>query len=156
MHIDELAEPLAYEERQCYGRQLNGRAREDNADGIAFFVVTDRNSLCALGEKKRRRSRLSTKVRLSPLSLTRFGGKCSPRSGSARLRNCSHSMCYFRLSVGLAKGTRGMPKRAWQTSLVLSMWAISRSRSGEWFRNQGRFAAARDKSFVTIPVGVSS
>ena len=106
--------------------------------------------------KKLARLRLSIKTRLSPLSLTRFGGKCSLRSASAWLRNCSHIMCYFRLSVGLAKGTRGMPKRAWQTSLVLSMWAISRSRSGEWFRNQGRFAAARDKSFVTIPVGVSS
>ena len=67
--------------------------------------------------------------------------------------NSSHGMCYCRVSVGLAKGTRGMPNRAWQASLVLSMWAISRSRSGEWLRNQGRFAAARDKSSVRIPVG---
>ena len=52
MHIDELAEPLAYEEGKTHGGQLNGRAREDNTDGIAFAVAADGNSSCALGEEK--------------------------------------------------------------------------------------------------------
>ena len=52
VHIDELAEPLACEECQCYGRQLNGRAREERADGIAFFVAADGKSSCVLGDEK--------------------------------------------------------------------------------------------------------
>ena len=51
-HIDELAEPLACEECQCYGRQLNGRAREERTDGIAFFVAADGKSSCVLGDEK--------------------------------------------------------------------------------------------------------
>ena len=40
--------------------------------------------------KKLARLRLSIKTMLSPLSLMSSGGKCSPRRGSARLRNSSH------------------------------------------------------------------
>ena len=32
-------------------RQLNGRAREERTDGIAFFVAADGNSSCVLGEE---------------------------------------------------------------------------------------------------------
>ena len=70
--------------------------------------------------------------------------------------NSSHGRCYCRVSVRLAKGTRGMPNRAWQTSLLLSMWAISKRRSGECFMNQGRFRAARVDMFAMMPVGAPS
>ena len=33
-------------------RQLNGRAREERTDGIAFFVAADGKSSCVLGDEK--------------------------------------------------------------------------------------------------------
>ena len=51
-HIDELAEPLAYEEGKTHGGQLNGRTREENIDGIAFAVAADGNSQCVLCDDK--------------------------------------------------------------------------------------------------------
>ena len=60
---------------------------------------------------------------------------------------------YSAISHSFSKGMRGMPKRAWQTSLVLLMCAISKSLSGECFKNQGKFRAVRVDIFATIPVG---
>ena len=53
----------------------------------------------------------------------------------------------------LSKGICVVPKRAWQASSTSSMCAISRRRSGVWFRNHVRLVASSDHLPAKTPVG---
>lgn len=74
-HIDELAEPLAYEEGKTHGGQLNGRTREENIDGIAFAVAADGNSQCVLCDDKACQTTLIGKDDAVAVVFDEFRGK---------------------------------------------------------------------------------